>query len=139
MYGQATEAVWTLYQKRYDKELGWTNDKFRDVVTKGCFPLHPLTTALLCHLKMQQGLDDDARTILKFVIEQVEFKLNEPAIGWQDQLDLPINLADYFGKRIASDQIYAAYEKQSIIWSRLLEIKLPRLNMMFLRRYCSDC
>lgn len=112
MYGQATEAVWTLYQKRYDKELGWTNDKFRDVVTKGCFPLHPFTTALLCHLKMQQGLDDDARTILKFVREQVEFKLNEPAIkDGKINWILPINLADYFGKRIASDQIYAAYEK----------------------------
>jgi hypothetical protein len=111
IYGQATELVWELYLKRYDKELNWTNDKFRNVVTKGCFPLHPLTTALLCHLKMQQGIDDDARTILKFVREQVEFKLDEPTIkGGKVNWVLPIQLPDYFGKRITTPQLYSAYE-----------------------------
>ena len=111
IYGQATELVWELYHKRYDKELNWTNLKFREVVTEGCFPLHPLTTALLCHLKMNQGLDDDARTILKFVREKVEFKLDEPAaqdgkLNWI----LPIELPDYFGKRISTPQLFSAYE-----------------------------
>ncbi len=111
LYGQTTEVVWELYLKRYDKELRWTNDKFREVVTKGCFPLHPLTTALLCHLKMQQGIDDDARTILRFVRNRFEFKQNEPVmvegkINWI----LPIELADYFGPRIAKQQDYFAYE-----------------------------
>jgi hypothetical protein len=111
IYGQATELVWSIYLKRYDKELNWTNDRFRDVVTKGCFPLHPLTTALLCHLKMQQGLDDDPRTILKFVREQIELKLNESAIkDGKANWILPIQLPDYFGKRISTPPLYSAYE-----------------------------
>lgn len=111
LYGQATEVAWETYHNRYDKELKWTNDKFREVITKGCFPLHPMTTALLCHLKMQQGLDDDARTILKFVREKIELKLNESAqkdgrVNWV----LPIDIADYFGKKLASAQLYTSYE-----------------------------
>ena len=111
IYGQATELVWDLYQKRYDKELNWTIQKFRKVVTEGCFPLHPLTTALLCHLKMNQGLDDDARTILKFVREKVEFKLDQRAVeNGKTNWILPIELPDYFGKRISTSQLYSAYE-----------------------------
>jgi len=111
LYGQTTELAWETYLKRYDKELHWTNEKFRDIVTKGCFPLHPLTTALLCHLKMAQGMDDDARTILRFVRNRFEFKQNEPVmvegkINWI----LPIDLPDYFGTRIAKQQDYDAYE-----------------------------
>lgn len=112
IFGQSSELTWDIYIKRYDKELNWTAEKFREIVTMGCFPLHPLTTALLCHLKMQQGLDDDARTILRFVREKVRLKLNEPAlkdgkINWI----LPIEIADYFEKRISNDQLRASYDK----------------------------
>lgn len=111
LYGVTTELVWDLYLNRYDKELRWTNDKFREVVTKGCFPLHPLTTAMLCHLKMQQGMDDDARTILRFVRQCFEYKQEESAmvdgrINWI----LPIALVDYFGSRLGKTQDYLAYE-----------------------------
>jgi len=111
IYGQATELVWDLYHKRYDQELRWTNDKFRDVVTKGCFPLHPFTTALLCHLKMRQGLDDDPRTILKFVRDRFESKQNEVVLT-DDKVNwiLPVELIDYFGPRIANEQLYSAFE-----------------------------
>lgn len=112
IYGQASELAWDIYTKRYDKELNWTDEKFREIVTMGCFPLHPLTTSLLCHLKMQQGLDDDARTILKFVRENVGLKLNEPAVK-NEKVNwiLPIEIADYFEKRICTDQLYASYDK----------------------------
>jgi hypothetical protein len=112
IYGQASELAWDIYSKRYDKELNWTDEKFREIVTMGCFPLHPMTTALLCHLKMQQGLDDDARTILKFVREKVRLKLNEPAVkNGKVNWILPIEIADYFEKRISTDQLYASYDK----------------------------
>ncbi len=134
IYGQATELVWNLYLKRYDKELNWTNDRFRDVVTKGCFPLHPLTTALLCHLKMQQGIDDDARTILKFVREHVELKLNEPAmkdkkVNWI----LPIQLSDYFGRRICSPQLYSAYENAIDNLEKVLGNSLTQMHYDILK------
>jgi hypothetical protein len=113
IFGDATELVWDLYSQRYNKELRWTNDKFRKVVTEGCFPLHPVTTALLCHLKMQQGEDiGTARTVLGFVRDRMEVEKGEPVvrdgrINWI----LPIALVDYFGARIVtSPLLYAAYE-----------------------------
>ena len=40
------------YEKRITiyKERGWTRDKLHQVLTIGCFPLHPLTAYLLCNL-----------------------------------------------------------------------------------------
>lgn len=112
MYGQAGELVWGLYNDRYQHELRWTNDKYRDVIIKGCFPLHPLTTALLCHLKMQQGLNDDPRTILRFVRDIIGRKLDQDVIvNGKINWVLPIEMADYFGKRITSEKIYASYLK----------------------------
>jgi len=111
LYGEATELAWELYLRRYDKELHWSNTDFRRVVTKGCFPLHPLTTALLCNLRMQQGLDDDARTILRFIRSRFELRQNTPAIkDGKINWILPIDLLDYFGSRIAKQQDYDAYE-----------------------------
>ena len=109
IYTQATELAWSLYRQRYDRDLRWGNDKFRQVVTEGCFPFHPLTTALLCHLRMQ-GTDNDPRTILRFVRELVEQKQDEPAIkdgkvNWV----LPTQIVDYFGEQIARHQLFESY------------------------------
>jgi len=107
-----TELVWELYSERYNRELRWTNDKFRDVVTKGCFPLHPLTTALLGHLKMQESIDDDPRTILRFVRDRFESKQNEVVANSDGIVNriYPIELVDYFQGRIAKKTLYASYE-----------------------------
>lgn len=106
-----TELVWELYSKRYDRELRWRNDKFRDVLAKGCFPLHPFTTALLSHLKMQT-IDDDPRTILRFVRDRYEQKQNEPIFDDSGKINriYPIELVDYFQGRIATKQLLASYE-----------------------------
>jgi len=111
--GEATEVAWDTFSKHYDEELGWTYEKFRDVVTKGCFPLHPMTTALLCHLKMQQGEDiGAARTVLGFVRDQLDSRAEHPAVikgrvNWV----LPIALVDYFQHRLAGDlpTMYQSY------------------------------
>jgi len=107
-----TELVWELYSERYNRELRWTNDKFRDVVTKGCFPLHPLTTALLGHLKMQESIDDDPRTILRFVRDRFESKQNEIVADSNGKVNriYPIELVDYFQGRIAKKALYASFE-----------------------------
>jgi hypothetical protein len=106
-----TELVWELYTKRYDRELRWRNDKFRDVLAKGCFPLHPFTTALLSHLKMQT-IDDDPRTILRFVRDRFEQKQNEPIFDDNGKINriYPVELVDYFQGRIATKQLFASYE-----------------------------
>lgn len=111
--GETTEVAWEIFSKHYQEELGWTYEKFRDVVTKGCFPLHPMTTALLCHLDMQQGEDiGAARTVLGFVRDQLDFRAEQPAyrdgrVNWV----LPIALVDYFEHRLAGDlpTMYQSY------------------------------
>lgn len=113
LFGSESETTWDLFNKHYDSELMWTNQKFRDVVVKGCFPLHPTTTALLCQLKMRQGEDiSGARTVLGFVRDQLDLIEDLPAhengrVNWI----LPIALVDYFGERLAGDNaaIYEAY------------------------------
>ena len=70
---RASNLTMDLFNKRYEDTLHWEPEKFDEIVTKGCFPLHPLTTALLCDLKLQ-GISDkvgNPRTILGFVFEQI--------------------------------------------------------------------
>ncbi len=112
VWGQ-TETTWDLFVKHYDGELGWTNQKFREAVPQGCFPLHPTTTALLCQLKMQQGEDiGAARTVLGFVRDQLDLRAEQPAyddgqVNWV----LPIALVDYFERRLTGDTpaLYEAF------------------------------
>lgn len=112
VWGQA-EVTWNLFVKHYDVELGWTNQKFREVVTQGCFPLHPITTALLCQVKMQQGESiGAARTVLGFVRDQLEHLAEKPARdGEQVNWILPIALVDYFERRLTGDApaLYEAF------------------------------
>jgi len=115
LLGEASEVTWKAFSKHYNDELKWSYDKFREVVSQGCFPLHPMTTALLCQIKVQQGEDiGTARTALGFVRDQLEQRASQPAysngrINWI----LPIALVDYFEGRLASDSpnLYAAYAK----------------------------
>lgn len=95
---RASNIAMDLFTQRYDRTLRWDAEKFDEIVTKGCFPLHPLTTAMLCDLKLQSlGSVGNPRTVLGFVFEQVYEKRNEPAsengsINWV----LPVYLVDYF-------------------------------------------
>lgn len=109
---QATDFAHELFKARYDRELHWTIEKFQEAVTRGCFPLHPLTTALLCNLKFNTADDIGVpRTVLGFVMEQLNRCQHLPAvemnrINWV----LPVTLVDYFGARLHGDH-YTAYEK----------------------------
>lgn len=113
LYGDISETTWDVFGKHYAAELMWTNQKFRDVVVQGCFPLHPTTTALLCQLKMHHGEGiSGTRTVLGFVRDQLDLIGDWPAhedgqVNWV----LPIALVDYFEKRLAGDNaaIYEAY------------------------------
>lgn len=95
---RASNITMDLFSKRYDQTLRWDIEKFDEIVTKGCFPLHPLTTALLCEVRLQGvGSAGNPRTVLGFVFEQVDQKRDEPIIeskkiNWV----LPVYLVDYF-------------------------------------------
>lgn len=107
----ASYTTYDLFSKRYKESLEWSTSRFIGVVTKGCFPLHPLTTALLCNLQFQSSMAGIApRTVLGFVFQQVrEIKKDQPVIlDGKPNWVLPIELVDYFRDQISKEK-FALY------------------------------
>ena len=104
---RATDITLETFRKRYEDDLNWSTEHVQETMTRGCFPLHPLTTALLCSLQFQEGAAHlgTARTVLGFVRGELESRRAQPASGdgisgyinWA----LPIGLVDYFGETLS--------------------------------------
>jgi len=80
------------YLPQYSEDK-WADDDFLRVVAKGAFPLHPLTTGLLCHLDFAQG-----RSVMGFVDDEIKLINEQPAkteTGNPNWI-LPIRIVDYF-------------------------------------------
>ena len=95
---RASNLSMDLFSKRYEQTFRWDAEKYDEIVTKGCFPLHPLTTAFLCDIRFQgAGSAGNPRTVLGFVFEQINHKRNE-AIYQDGKVNwvLPTFLVDYF-------------------------------------------
>lgn len=109
---QATNIALDQFKDRYDK-IGWTSiETFVEKVTKGCFPLHPITTALLCSVQFQQSVTASGtpRNILGFILEKLDQLADKPVlIGKRMNWILPIDLVDYFGERLPAER-YQAYK-----------------------------
>ncbi len=108
---RANNITYQTFDKRYSGEFKWDHDRFFDSVTRGSFPLHPLTTALLCNLQFSvaDGVGDP-RTVLGFVMENLQDKREQPAVvGGAPNWVLPTALVNYFEKRVAPD-LYASYQ-----------------------------
>ncbi|GIV17511.1 MAG: hypothetical protein KatS3mg022_2946 [Armatimonadota bacterium] len=87
------------FSSRYSEQQQWTDEQFHEIVSKGCFPLHPLTTAILCQgIPIANVQIETARTVLGFVQERVGSKISEPAViaGGKPNWIYPIELIDYF-------------------------------------------
>lgn len=67
-----------LFPKRYSEQMGWGAEKIQSVLARGCFPLHPLTTAILCSLKLRAV--GSTRPLMGFVAEALEEKRPQPAL-----------------------------------------------------------
>jgi hypothetical protein len=94
----------TIYQSK-----GWTRDKFHQVLTVGCFPLHPLTAYLLCNLDFT--ID---RTALQFIKKEAkEFIQNQSLVTADQKLNFiyPIALVDTFLDNFANDSNYSKYKE----------------------------
>ncbi len=108
----ATNVAYEQFRDRYEK-LGWTSlQRFEEKVTKGCFPLHPITTAMLCSMQFQQSVTASGtpRNILGFILERLDDLQEQPAvIGKRINWILPIYLVDYFGERLPLER-YQAYQ-----------------------------
>jgi hypothetical protein len=106
---QATDVAWERFKKRYSSTLLWSFEQFQERVTRGCFPLHPITTYLLCNLKLQSDDAGTPRTVLGFVLEELRTRQDEPMVNenrpnWVQ----PISLVDYFEGRLSGD-LYSQY------------------------------
>ncbi len=109
----ATHDTMILFGKHYEQELGWNRARVQEVVVKGCFPLHPLTTTLLAAVDLHKT--NSPRTVLGFVRDVVDERLNQPVLrGDQPAWVLPIELVDYFEDMLGQeyDLLYrSAYRK----------------------------
>ena len=101
------------YEKRIAiyRQKGWTRDRFHSTLTIGCFPLHPLTSYLLCNLAFTQD-----RTALQFVKKNVKDFIQNQLLETQDQLNWirPISLIDTFLENFSDDSNYSKYKEAEV-------------------------
>ncbi|PSB31008.1 hypothetical protein C7B82_07770 [Stenomitos frigidus ULC18] len=101
------------YEKRTTsyRQKGWSRNDFHQILTIGCFPLHPLTAYLLCNLSFTVD-----RTALQFIKKEVKaFIQNQPLTLEQADSRLnfiyPIALVDTFLENFANDSNYSKYKE----------------------------
>lgn len=103
---EASQAAWRMLPT-YQKSQQWTEQSFNSVVGVGAFPLHPLTTGLLCNLTFTQG----SRTIISFVDAAYQAVKDEPAARHgQLQWVWPIRLVGEFAGDFADQASFGRYE-----------------------------
>ncbi len=92
---KSTQDAWEAFQERYAQGLKWDVGRFDELITKGCYPLHPLTTALLCSVELQATLNP--RTVLGFVLEAVDNIADDPVFTESGPTWVrAVSLVDYF-------------------------------------------
>jgi hypothetical protein len=82
--------------------------EFQEHLAKGCFPLHPLTTYILCNFNFTQG-----RTVVQFIKEDVKQFLQTEAIDQGGKLNFifPVQLVDAFLDNFSQKSAYEEYQK----------------------------
>ncbi|MGI9064877.1 MAG: hypothetical protein ACR2HX_00505 [Pyrinomonadaceae bacterium] len=99
---QESHAAWNILPTYQKNPQQWNVSKFTSVVGTGAFPLHPITTGLICNLTFTQG----ARTIIEVVNTVVEEKRDEDALlpGGRLNFVLPTFLVDEFAVNFKSQE-----------------------------------
>ena len=93
--GQANDLSYEIFSYRYRDVLSWDLEHFQEVVTAGCYPLHPSTTALLSSVDFETT--NNPRSVLGFVHKYLDFiKGTRACEGDKLVWILPITLVDYF-------------------------------------------
>ncbi|XHX78439.1 MAG: hypothetical protein RBJ76_29155 [Stenomitos frigidus ULC029] len=124
------ESFWTIWNNTllaetnnaYEKRItgysqkGWTRDKFHQILTIGCFPLHPLTAYLLCNLSFTQD-----RTAIQFLKKYVKDFIQNEILEKQGKLNWvnPIALVDFFPEDFAHDSNYSKYKEAEVAVSNV--------------------
>jgi len=107
----SNDIAYEAFSKRYSDVLNWSGEHFQEVVTKGCYPLHPMTTALLCTVDLQETANP--RSVLGFVFKSLNQLSDEPVVnnGVPSWL-LPTSLVDYFTEMLGGE-----------VWNNFLDAK----------------
>ena len=107
----SNDIAYEAFSKRYSDVLNWNGEHFQEVVTKGCYPLHPMTTALLCTVDLQETANP--RSVLGFVLKSLNQLSDKPVVnnGVPSWL-LPTSLVDYFSEMLGSE-----------VWDNFLDAK----------------
>jgi hypothetical protein len=104
----------TAYENRtggYYRSRNWSADRFYERVGIGCFPLHPLTSYLLCNLDFTQGrtaiqfVQDDQDGVKKFIQTETAEKDDKP------NLIHPVALVDAFEENFADPKAGPKYAR----------------------------
>ena len=108
----ASDVAFERFSRRYRDTLRWSTQTFQETVTRGCFPLHPITTYLLCNMTLGTISDaGSARTMLGFVREYLQEKQEQSAVSdGRPNWVLPVDLLDYFKDRFSGSTEYTAYQ-----------------------------
>ncbi len=108
----ASEIAYEVFADRYRRILHWSAEDFQEKVTRECFPLHPLTTALLSSVDFEAA--STTRSVLGFLIDEkapLKQKLQEPAVvEGRPNWVLPIALVDYF-EGMLGEQVWEQYKQ----------------------------
>lgn len=107
LFEDATDDTMALLPYRYTAEAGWDVERFTSIVTRGCFPLHPLTTALFSSVELKEVINP--RDVLGHVLEAVRTRRDQPAIvDGRPNWIYAIEIVDWYGEMLEEDD-YRAY------------------------------
>lgn len=99
---QANDAALECFSKRYIQDLAWNNERFQEVVTKGCYPLHPMTTAILSSVELQETASP--RSVLGFVLRAIKDVAEDDVLkGDFPAWIFPVVLVDYFKEMLGAE------------------------------------
>lgn len=106
----ARETLYNYFSRRYNNMLQWNPETATETIVKGCFPLHPLTTAILSSHSFESGASENPRTALQFVRRMWENQREYPAQleNGKPNFVFATALVDFFDGQI-SQKWYEAY------------------------------
>ena len=111
---EATDKTMLLFERLYEERLGWGTERVSEIITQGCFPLHPVTTAMLCSVELRQVTNP--RAVLGFVLEALKDRLDQSALlGNRPNWVYAVDLVDWFGEMLSEKE----WEQYSAVRQRL--------------------
>lgn len=98
------ETLFDYFSSRYKGILKWDTETAEKVVVRGCYPLHPLTTAILSSHIFEAGTGENPRTALNFVRDR--WDKGAPDLPAEREDGRPnfiyaTELVDFFGEQIS--------------------------------------